>query len=217
MVGEARGTFKERMAEARRLRPGARAHLFDGRPQVVITTTQLLPEQAIQLATAYGYRHLETRGSKSVRRRVFVPDPDPAARWEAVPPGTPFEVAAQHPAFHGGSARAARNHAELIRNEMNLIKLIPAAVVIFLGVIGMAAQMISTGKPVLLVPMCFGVFLVAALVLLTRSRMRKRRELLAHADRLMRAYPPHGLRAWTPAPHPPAPAAPTQSGGHQPV
>ncbi|MEV0185133.1 hypothetical protein AB0I54_38515 [Streptomyces sp. NPDC050625] len=198
MVGEVRGTFAERMAEARRLRPGAFAHLFDGRPQVVIKTTQLLPDQAIQLATAYGYRHLETRGSKAVRRRVFVPDPEAAARQEALAPGTPFEVAARHPAFHRASARAARNHAELVRNEMNLLKLVPAAVVIFLGAIGMAAQLISTGKGALIVPLCFAVLLDTGVVWLTWSRMRKRRGLLAQADRLTRQYPPYGFRAWTP-------------------
>ncbi|KUJ69445.1 hypothetical protein ACZ90_11175 [Streptomyces albus subsp. albus] len=198
MGGEERGTFAERMAEARRRRPGAYAHLFDGRPKVVITTTQLLPDQAIQLATAYGYRHLETRGSKAVRRRVFVPDPDPAARWEALPPGTPFEVAAQHPAFHGASARAARNHAELVRNEQNHLKLIPTAVLMFLGVIGAAAQLISTGKGVLLAPLCFAALLTVALVMLMWQRIRKRRALLAEADRLMRQYPPHGFQPWTP-------------------
>ncbi|MFI5685486.1 hypothetical protein [Streptomyces sp. NPDC051636] len=206
--GEARGTFGERMAEARRRRPGAYAHLFDGRPKVVIRTTQLLPDQAIQLATAYGYRHLETRGSKSVRRRVFVPDPDPAARWEALPPGTSFEVAAQHPAFHGASARAARNHAELIKNEQNLLKLLPAAVFIFLGMIGVAAQLISTGKGVLLAPLCFGVLLDVAVVWLMWSRKRKRRELLAQAGQLMLTYPPHGFRAWMPDPHASAHAVP---------
>ncbi|MEU6071682.1 hypothetical protein ABZ864_46465 [Streptomyces sp. NPDC047082] len=199
MVSEVQGTFAERMAEARRRRPAAFAHLFDGRPQVVIKTTQLLPEQAIQLATAYGYRHLETRGSKAVRRRVFVPDPDAAVHLEAVAPGTPFEVAAQHPAFHGASARAARNHAELIKNEMNLLKLVPAAVFIFLGAIGMAAQLISTGQGALIVPLCFAVLLDTAVVWLTWSRVRKRRGLLAQADRLAQQYPPYGFRAWTPA------------------
>ncbi|UXY32988.1 hypothetical protein [Streptomyces sp. HUAS TT20] len=198
MVSEVRGTFAERMAEARRLRPGAYAHLFDGRPKVVIKTTQLLPDQAIQLATAYGYRHLETRGSKAVRRRVFVPDPEAALRQEALAPGTPFEVAAQHPAFHGASARAARNHAQLVRNEMNLLKLVPAAVVIFLGAIGMVAQLISTGKGVEALPLSFAVLLDTGIVWITWSRVRKRRELLTQADRLTRQYPPYGFRAWTP-------------------
>ncbi|MGW1894854.1 hypothetical protein ACWCP6_32120 [Streptomyces sp. NPDC002004] len=193
-----RGTFTERMAEARRLRPGAYAHLFDGRPKVVIRTTQLLPDQAIQLATAYGYRHLETRGTKAVRKRVFVPDPDPAARWEALPPGTPFEVAAQHPAFHGTSARAARNHAELIRNEQKLLKLIPVAALLFLGVIGGFVELFTTGKGVLAVPLTFFALLDLGLVLLMRTAARKRRELLARAEELTRQYPPHGFPVWTP-------------------
>lgn len=202
MVTEARGTFGERMAEARRLRPGVYAHLFDGRPEVVIRTTQLLPEQASRLATAYGYRHLKTLGHKSVRRRVFVPDPDPAARWEAVAPGTPFEVAAQHPAFHGASARAVRNHAELIKHEQNLLRLVPAVVAGLFGVISMAVDLVHTRNTALIAPLVFFSLLVPATIWLMVWRVRKRRALHAEADELMRRYPPHGLGAWAPAPAP---------------
>ncbi|WP_055551589.1 hypothetical protein [Streptomyces sp. NBRC 110028] len=188
-----RGTLSKRMAQARHELPGHYAHLFDGRPEVDICTTELRPEQAVQLATAYGYRHLRTRGSKSVRYRVFVPDQDAGARREAVPPGTPFEVAARHPAFHGRSARAARNHAEMIERERSLVKLVPAMVLVLFGAIGLVVELIRTGKPVLLVPVVFFVLLEAALALMLRAGRRKQRVLEVQAEWLMRRYPPDGF------------------------
>ena len=188
-----RETFSKRVAQARRELPGHYAHLFDGRPEVDISTTELRPDQAVQLATAYGYRHDRTRGSKSVRYRVFVPDPDARAQREAVPPGTPFEVAARHPAFHDRSARAARNHAEMIERERSLVKLVPAMVLVLFLAVGLLVQLIQTGKPVLLVPVAFFVVLEIALLLMLRAGRRRQRVLEVQAEWLMRRYPPDGF------------------------
>ena len=188
-----RGMLSKRMAQARQELPGHYAHLFDGRPEVDISTTELRPDQAVQLATAYGYRHHRTRGSKSVRYRVFVPDHDAGALREAVAPGTPFEVAARHPAFHGRSARAARNHAEMIERERSLVKLVPAMVLVLFVAVGLLVQLIQTGKPVLLVPVAFLVFLELALILMLRAGRRKQRVLEVQAEWLMRRYPPDGF------------------------
>ncbi|MFI0817611.1 hypothetical protein ACH4TX_14080 [Streptomyces sp. NPDC021098] len=188
-----RETLSKRVAQARRELPGHYAHLFDGRPEVDISTTELRPDQAVQLATAYGYRHHRTGGSKSVRYRVFVPDQDPGAQREAVPPGTPFEVAARHPAFHGRSARAARNHAEMIERERSLLKLVPAMVLVLFGAVGLLVQLIQTGKTVLLIPVAFFVFLEVALILMLRAGRRKQRVLEVQAEWLMRRYPPDGF------------------------
>jgi len=188
-----RETLSKRVAQARQELPGHYAHLFDGRPEVDISATELRPEQAVQLATAYGYRHDRTRGSKSLRYRVFVPDQDAGALREAVPPGTPFEAAARHPAFHGRSARAARNHAEMIERERSLVKLVPAMVVVSFVAVWLVVQLILTGKPVLLVPVAFFVFLEIALILMLRAGRRKQRVLEVQAEWLMRRYPPDGF------------------------
>lgn len=195
MSGES-GTFSQRVSRLGEQRRARHAPLFDGRPEVAIANTQLLPDQAIQLATAYGYRYSRTLGNKSVRRRIFVPDPDPAARFEALPPGTPWEVAEAHPAFHGRSARAARNHAEMIKGERKLVKLVPVMVVVLPGVGGMVGQAVATGKMVLLVPATFFTLLEVALVAMIRAGFRKQRQLEAAAGRLMQQFPPHGF-----APH----------------
>ncbi|MFD7502217.1 hypothetical protein ACWC5C_09850 [Streptomyces sp. NPDC001700] len=188
-----REMLSKRVAQARQELPGHYAHLFDGRAEVDICATELRPDQAVQLATAYGYRHQRTRGSKSLRYRVFIPDEDAGARREAVPPGTPFEVAARHPAFHGRSARAARNHAEMIERERNVVRLVPAMAVVPFIAIWLVVQLILTGKPVLLVPAVFFVFLEAALILMVRSGRRKQRVLEVQAEWLMRRYPPDGF------------------------
>ncbi|MEU1662113.1 hypothetical protein ABZ547_00655 [Streptomyces sparsogenes] len=188
-----RGTFSERLS---RLGEGRRAHfapLFDGRPEVAIANTQLLPDQAARLATAYGYRYARTRGHKSVRERVFVPDPDPAARYEALPPGTPWEVAQAHPAFHGLSARAARNHAAMIKGERKPAKLVPVMVVVALVAGGMVVQALTGDKAVLLVPAAFFTLLDVALAAMIRAGFRKQRQLEAEAEGLMRRFPPHGF------------------------
>ncbi|MDX3227930.1 hypothetical protein [Streptomyces sp. ME19-01-6] len=195
MSGES-GTFSQRVSRLGERRRAQYAPLFDGRPEVAIANTQLLPDQAIQLATAYGYRYARTQGTKSVRRRIFVPDPDPAVRFEALLPGTPWEVAEAHPAFHGRSARAARNHAAMIRGERKLVKLVPVMVVVLLGIGGMAMQAITTDKAALLVPAAFFTLLEAALVAMIWAGFRKQRQLEAAAQRLMRQFPPHGF-----APH----------------
>ncbi|EFL21012.1 conserved hypothetical protein [Streptomyces himastatinicus ATCC 53653] len=188
-----RETVSKRVAQARRELPGHYAHLFDGRPEVDISTTELRPDQAVQLATAYGYRHQRTRGSKSLRYRVFVPDHDAGAQREAVPPGTPFEVAARHPAFHDRSARAARNHAEMIERERSLVKLVPAMAVVPFVAIWLVVQLVLTGKPVLLLPIVFFVLLEVALILMVRAGRRKQRVLEVQAEWLMRRYPPDGF------------------------
>ncbi|MEU8827926.1 hypothetical protein [Streptomyces sp. NPDC048636] len=149
-----------------------------------IANVKLLPDEAIQLATAFGYRYLRTRGQKAVRYRIFVPDPDPAARQEAVAPGSPVEVVARHPAFHGSSARAARNHAEMIRGERNLPKLILVLVFMVFGIVAMAVQAVRTDAHVLLAPIVFFTLLVTALLLMLRKGLRKQRELEQLAARL---------------------------------
>ncbi|MFD8381526.1 hypothetical protein ACFV2X_23820 [Streptomyces sp. NPDC059679] len=192
MSGES-GTFSQRVSRLGERRRAQYAPLFDGRPEVAIANTQLLPDQAIQLATAYGYRYARTLGKKSVRRRIFVPDPDPAVRFEALPPGTPWAVAEAHPAFHGRSARAARNHAAMIKGERKLAKLVPVMAVVLLGVVGMVVQAIATDKMVLLVPATFFTLLEVALTAMIRAGFRKQRQLEAAAQRLVREFPPHGF------------------------
>lgn len=200
MVEQTAESFSQRMARARLKRPGRYAHLFDGRPAVVIATTRLRPDQAINVATAYGYRHLETRGSKVVRRRVFVPDPDPGAQAEAFPPGTPFEVAVHHPAFRGESARGARNYAEMIKNERNFYKLVPAAVVLLFAVAGAVVQCVRTGTASAYGLCLFAVALEVSSVLIIRYQIRTRNALLARAEELVRQYPPSGFPGRGPLP-----------------
>ncbi|MBL1098837.1 hypothetical protein JK363_19645 [Streptomyces sp. 205] len=182
--GESRGTVSERKQRVRRERLGRCAPLFDGRPQVEISNVKLLPDEAIQLATAFGYRYLRTRGHKAVRYRIFVPDPNPVARQEALAPGTPVEVVAQHPAFQGLSARAARNHAEMIRGERNLLKVIPVLVVMVFGIVVMAVQAVRSDAAVLLAPIVFFILLVTALLLMLRKGLCTQRELEERATRL---------------------------------
>ncbi|WP_432034903.1 hypothetical protein [Streptomyces cucumeris] len=182
--GERREPVSDEKRRVRQERWGRCAPLFDGSPRVEISNVKLPPDDAVYLATAFGYRYLRTRGQKAVRYRIFVPDPDPAAGQEALAPGTPVEVVAQHPAFHGLSARAARNHAEMIRGERNLPKLIAVLVVMVFGIAVMAVHAVNAGAPALLAPIVFFTLLVTALLLMLRKGLRTERELRERAARL---------------------------------
>jgi hypothetical protein len=183
-------TFKERMQAANNQHTAEYARLFDGRPEVSFL---LKTELSVRLAAVYGYRYLKTRGSGVARVRVFVPDTHPAARWDSVPYGTPFEAVLRHPMFSGPTARNLHNQVALTRAEHRNG---PAAITVYVlfSLLGLCliASLVATGQPVLLVPILLIAAVLGFSAWWTKVGRRRCAELTAQADDLTRRYPPYG-------------------------